>query len=113
MALATADLPPDESILVRLQEMGDIVVRMMRTAIDAFSRRDLELCQKLPVMDDPVDDLNRGMYRQVVQLAGDPARPEGGVRMKVVARQLGRVGANAVGIGEPGGVLLQGPLREV
>jgi len=112
MALATADLPPDESILVRLQEMGDIVVRMMRTAIDAFSRRDLELCQKLPVMDDPVDDLNRGMYRQVVQLAGDPARLEWGIRMNVVARQLERVGDNAVDIGEQVAFLLTGQFRE-
>ena len=112
MSHVTADLPPDESILVRLQEMGDIVVRMMRTAIDAFSRRDLELCQKLPVMDDPVDDLNRGMYRQVVQLAGDPSRLEWGIRMNVVARQLERVGDNAVDIGEQVAFLLTGQFRE-
>ena len=112
MSHVTAELPPDESILVRLQEMGDIVVRMMRTAIDAFSRRDLELCQRLPVMDDPVDDLNRGMYRQVVQLAGDPARLEWGIRMNVVARQLERVGDNAVDIGEQVAFLLTGEFRE-
>ena len=112
MSHVTAELPPDESILVRLQEMGDIVVRMMRTAIDAFSRRDLELCQKLPVMDDPVDDLNRGMYRQVVQLAGDPSRLEWGIRMNVVARQLERVGDNAVDIGEQTAFVVTGLFRE-
>src|SRR5437660_7133097 len=112
IAEATADLPPQETILVRLQEMGDVVVRMLRTAIDAFSRRDLELTQKLPVMDDPVDDLNRGMYRQVVALASDPAALEWGIRMNVVARQLERVGDNAVDIGEQVAFLLTGQFRE-
>ena len=112
IAEATADLPPQETILVRLQEMGDVVVRMLRTAIDAFSRRDLELALKLPVMDDPVDDLNRGMYRQVVALANDPAALEWGIRMNVVARQLERVGDNAVDIGEQVAFLLTGQFRE-
>ena len=112
LARATAKLPPQETILVRLQEMGDVVVRMVRTAIDAFSRRDLELCQKLPLMDDPVDDLNRGMYRQVVALANDPAALEWGIRMNVVARQLERVGDNAVDIGEQVAFLLTGEFRE-
>jgi phosphate transport system protein len=112
IAQATADLPPQETILVRLQEMSDVVVRMLRTAIDAFSRRDLELAQKLPVMDDPVDDLNRGMYRQVVALADDPAALEWGIRMNVVARQLERVGDNAVDIGEQVAFLLTGQFRE-
>src|SRR5437870_829166 len=42
LARATAELPPQESILVRLQEMGDIVVRMIRAAVAAVTRRDLE-----------------------------------------------------------------------
>jgi phosphate transport system protein len=109
---ATAKLPSQESILVRLQEMGDVVVKMLRTAMDAFSRRDLELSQRLPVMDDPVDDLNRGMYRQVVDLASDPAALEWGIRMNVVARALERVGDNAVDIGEQVAFLLTGQFRE-
>ena len=112
MSRANADLPPQETILVRLQEMGDIVVRMMRTAMDAFIRRDLELARRLPLMDDPVDDLNRGMYRQVVTLAADPSALEWGIRMNVVARQLERVGDNAVDIGEQVAFLLTGEFRE-
>ena len=112
IAHATAALPSQDTILVRLQEMADVVVRMLRTAIDAFSRRDLELAQKLPVMDDPVDDLNRGMYRQVVALAADPAALEWGIQMNVVARALERVGDNAVDIGEQVAFLLTGQFQE-
>jgi phosphate transport system protein len=112
IAESTSNLPPQDTILVRLQEMGDVVVRMLRTAIDAFSRRDLELARKLPVMDDPVDDLNRGMYRQVVALAADSAALEWGIRMNVAARALERVGDNAVDIGEQVAFLLTGEFQE-
>jgi len=112
IALATMDLPRSEIILSHLQEMADTVTAMVRTAIDAFLRRDLELCMRLPRMDDPVDELNRGMYRQVVALADDPLRLEWGIRMNVVARQLERVGDNAVDVGEQVGFLLTGEFRE-
>jgi phosphate transport system protein len=112
IALATMDLPRSEIILSHLQEMADTVTAMVRTAIDAFLRRDLELCMRLPLMDDPVDALNRGMYRQVVALADDPLRLEWGIRMNVVARQLERVGDNAVDVGEQVGFLLTGEFRE-
>jgi phosphate transport system protein len=85
---------------------------MIRTCMDAFARRDLELCLQLPDMDDPVDRLNMGMYKEVAQLAGDPRRLDWGLRMNVVARQLERVGDNAVDIAEQVGFLLTGEFRE-
>jgi phosphate transport system protein len=112
MALATMELPSDPTILAHLEEMADVVGRMLHTAIDAFVRRDLALCLQLPSMDDPVDALNRGMALQVVRLASDPARLEWGIRMNVVARQLERVGDHAVDIGEQVGFLLTGEFRE-
>src|SRR5919198_3248482 len=71
ITLLTRDQPATDRIVAHLQEMSDIVVRMLNTALDAFTRRDLDLCLKLPRMDDPVDELNRGMYRDVVGLGGD------------------------------------------
>jgi phosphate transport system protein len=113
MAVASADLPREQSILDHLQEMGDIVTHMVRVALDAFARRDLELCLELPTMDDPVDILNRNMYRKVVALGGgDQSALEWGIRMNVVSRQLERVGDNAVDIGEQVGFLLTGEFRE-
>ena len=74
--------------------------------------RDARLAQELPQMDDPIDHLNRGMYREVVALAGDPRQLEWGVQMHMVARQLERVGDNAVDIGEQVAFLLTGEFRE-
>jgi phosphate transport system protein len=112
MALAARDLPSSETILLHLSEMGDLVTAMLRTAMEGFASRDLGLCMRLPLMDDPVDELNRGMYRHVVKLSGDEAALEWGIRMNVVARQLERVGDNAVDIGEQVAYLLTGEFRE-
>jgi phosphate transport system protein len=110
--LATMELPTSAVILSHLAEMAEVVSRMVHTAMEAFERRDLDLCLKLPEMDDPVDQLNRGMYVEVVKLAGDPALLEWGIQMNVAARALERVGDNAVDIGEQVSFLLTGEFRE-
>lgn len=106
------DLPRSDTVLLHIREMSDVVRTMIRTAMDAFARRDLDLCLQLPRMDDPVDRLNRGMYEEVAALARDPGLLDWGLRMNMVARQLERVGDHAVDIGEQVGFLLTGEFRE-
>jgi phosphate transport system protein len=110
--LVTRELPGSATVLRNIGEMGDIVVPMTRIAMDALRRRDLELCLKLPVMDDPVDRLNRNMHLEVMKLADDHRALDWGLHMNLVARALERVGDNAVDIGEQVGFLLTGEFRE-
>ncbi len=110
--LVTSDLPSQATIVQQIGEMGDIVVEMVRTAMDAFRRRDLDLCTKLPAMDDPVDRLNRNMHFEVAKLADDPQALDWGMHMNLAARALERVGDNAVDIGEQVAFLLTGEFRE-
>jgi phosphate transport system protein len=112
MTKATLELPSSETVVTQLREMGEICGSMLRTSLEAFARRDAELAEKLPEMDDPIDRLNRNMYREVVALAADPAALEWGIRMNVVSRQLERVGDNAVDIGELVAFLVTGQFRE-
>jgi phosphate transport system protein len=112
IAQATSRLPSNQSILTHLREMADVVRPMIRTALDAFVRRDLELAVALPAMDDPVDRLNRGMYREVAACAGNPEMLEWAVRMMVVSRQLERAGDHAVDIAEQVAFLLTGEFQE-
>jgi len=112
MALSVVHLPPSQTMLAHLVEMGVLVRNMIRTAMEALSRRDLALALGLGTMDDPVDRLNRGMCSQVVKLASSKAALEWGIRMNVVARQLERVGDNAVDIGEQVAYLITGEFRE-
>lgn len=110
--LSVRDLPGSEKVTAHIREMGDIVRPMIRTAMEAFRNRDLSLCLQLPEMDDPVDRLNLGMYQEVAALADDPAQLDWGLRMLVLARNLERVGDNAVDVAEQVGFLLTGEFRE-
>jgi phosphate transport system protein len=110
--LVTRDLPGNAAIVQQIGEMGDIVVDMVRTAMDALRRRDRELCLKLPAMDDPVDRLNRNMHFEVAKLAGDRQALDWGMHMNMAARALERVGDNAVDIGEQVSFLLTGEFVE-
>jgi phosphate transport system protein len=108
----TRDLPSNTTILTHLREMADVVRPMIRSSLDAFGRRDLALAQALPAMDDPVDRLNRNMYREVAGCAGEPDMLEWAIRMMVVSRQLERVGDHAVDIAEQVAFLLTGEFQE-
>ena len=110
--LAVKDEPGSESMRQQIAEMGSIVVGMVRTAMEALGRRDLELCLKLPTMDDPVDRLNRSTHLEALKLADDPRSLDWGLHMNMAARALERVGDNAVDIGEQVGFLLTGEFRE-
>ena len=108
----SSNLPRNATIVQQIGEMGDIVVDMVRVAMDALRRRDLELCMRLPKMDDPVDRLNRNMHFEVAKLADDPKALEWGMHMNLAARALERVGDNAVDIGEQVSFLVSGEFRE-
>lgn len=110
--LATQDLPASATMQQQLAEMGDISVLMIRTAMEAFGRRDLSLCQKLPLMDDPIDRLNRATHLEALKLADDPRALDWGMHMNMAARALERVGDNAVDIGEQVGFLITGEFVE-
>jgi phosphate transport system protein len=112
MQKVTKDLPANETILQQIGEMGHIVVEMVRVAMDALRRRDLELCLRLPKMDDPVDRLNRNMHFEVAKLADEPRALEWGMHMNLAARALERVGDNAVDLGEQVSFLVSGEFRE-
>jgi phosphate transport system protein len=110
--LSVRHLAGNDQVRSHIREMGDIVRPMIRTAMEAFRNRDLSLCLQLPEMDDPVDRLNLGMYQEIAALADDPAQLGWGLRMLVLARNLERVGDNAVDVAEQVGFLLTGEFRE-
>ncbi len=112
IARVVRDLPRSEMIVTHLVEMCDVVRPMLRSAMESFAKRDLNLAHRLPEMDDPVDRLNRGMYREVAACSGDQDLLEWAVRMMVVSRQLERVGDHAVDIAEQVAFLLTGEFQE-
>lgn len=112
LALATHGLRTNERILSHLATMASTAREMIRAAVEAFARRDLELALRLQEMDEPIDLINRGMYKEVAACGGDPELLEWAVRMMIVSRQIERAGDHAVDIAEQVAFLLTGEFRE-
>jgi phosphate transport system protein len=105
-------LPQIPGVLRDLEEMGKLALSMVGTAMDALARRDVDLAQTLPELDDPIDQLNRRMMPKMLEASGDKLMLECGIRMYVVSRQIERIGDNAVDIGEQVAFLVTGQFRE-
>ena len=110
--LASGDVPGSAAMRAVIAEMGERVVAMIRTAMEAFTNRDLDRCLELPKMDDLVDRLNRSSHLEALKLAEDQASLDWGLHMNLAARSLERAGDNAVDIGEQIGYLVTGEFRE-
>jgi phosphate transport system protein len=112
MGKLTHDLPSSPTVTAQLEEMGGIAQKMIGAAMDAFSRRDLDLAKTLPELDEPIDRLNRGMLQEVLDISDDKRMLEWGIRMHVVSRQIERVGDHAVDVAEQVAYLMTGVFRE-
>lgn len=112
LAQVTYGLPRSEAIIASIREMGDLVRPMIRAGIEAFVRRDIDEARLLPAMDEPVDRLNRNLYKQVVECGSDPQLLEWATRMMIVSRALERIGDQVVDIAEQVAFLLTGELQE-
>ncbi len=90
----------------RLPEVLDVIMRMGRLARDevvqarhALTLRDGDLAADLRRRDQELNELNRAVVRQTVELGQDSDTREWLLTMAMVARAFERVGDNAVDIG--------------
>jgi phosphate transport system protein len=104
--------PSNSPMLTRLQEMGMRAGELLDTALRAFSERDAELAEELPVKDNVLDRLNRGMLEDLKEYAGDEKSFEWAVNFILVARYMERMGDHAVDIGERTSYMVTGVMRE-
>jgi phosphate transport system protein len=110
--LRTTALPTSSGMLAQIDEMGDLVVQMIRIALEAFAQRDVGRAEQLQKLDDPVDRLNRATHIEALKLAEDPPALDWGLHANLAARALERVGDQAVDIGEQVAYLVTGEFRE-
>ncbi|HZD67888.1 MAG TPA: PhoU domain-containing protein, partial [Actinomycetes bacterium] len=105
---------PDPEILTTLREMGEHAKQMVSAALDCFTRRDVDLAERLPIMDQPLDELNERVFRQLENLPSDRTPPgPWASRMVLVARYLERLGDHSVDIGEQVVFIVTGEVREL
>lgn len=110
--LAGHAYPPDSPMVDRLREMGVRASEMLDIALTSFASRDLGLAESLPVKDNAIDRLNRGMLDDLKQYVDDDASFEWATNIVLVSRYLERFADHAVDIGEQVSYLVTGVLRE-
>jgi len=101
-------LPRVERICGKVREMGDLVRPMIRTAMGAWVRHDVDEARLLPAMDEPVDRLNANMYKEMVAVADSPELLEWAAKMILVSRALERIGDQSVDFAEQTAYLVTG-----
>jgi len=101
-------LPRVERICEQVREMGDLVRPMIRTAVEAYVRKDVDEARLLPAMDQPVDRLNANMYKETVAVSDNKLLLEWATKMLMVSRALERIGDQAVDFAEQAAYLVTG-----
>ncbi len=110
--LAGHEPPTDESILARVERMGRQAISQVGQSKQAFARRDVALAEDLVRQDDEIDRLNREIFGLALETGENPDAREWGMHMMLVARQIERIGDNAVDIGEQTAFVVTGLFRE-
>ncbi len=105
-------LPLDEELIQGFDEMASRAEEMIRVALDSFVSRDVAGAESLVDLDELLDRTNRRVVEHVLELGGDPALREWGLRMIIVSRCLERIGDHVVDIGEQTAYLVTGEFRE-
>jgi phosphate transport system protein len=110
--LSGHNAPADDELVAGLERMGALVRSQVRQARQAFELRDPELAEDLVRQDAEVNRLNRECFARALAIGDDPDTREWASYMMIVARQLERVGDNAVDIGEQAAFVVTGLFRE-
>ena len=99
-ALSVAKMTFKES-LMELPQMSQIAEAMLRDALDSFVHVSPELAQAVLKRDDLIDDLNRSMTIEVIELLQNKRKfIEGGLELIRVSRNLERIADLATNIAE-------------
>ncbi len=86
---------------IDIPHMANLVESMVRKALDAFVKRDVDLARGVLVSDDAVDSLRDTIYSQLISfMQEDPTSVQQAVALLFVARDLERIADHATNIAE-------------
>jgi phosphate transport system protein len=104
--------PSDPQMLDYIQSMGLQARQQVVQCGQAFARRDVLMAQDLVRQDDEIDRLNREVFHHALEIGDDADQREWAMHMMLVARNIERIGDNAVDIGEQTAFVVTGLFRE-
>jgi phosphate transport system protein len=95
-----ASHPPVKK-LIDIPRMASIAQTMLRDALDAFVRRDVDLAQQVLTEDDKLDALKTQIFRELLTyMLQDTSTIEPALDLILVSRHLERIGDHATNIAE-------------
>ena len=87
--------------LIDIPLMAEIAQTMLRDALDAFVRRDVDLAQHVLDEDDRLDALKTQIFRELLTyMLQDPSTIEPALDLILVSRHLERIGDHATNVAE-------------
>ena len=87
--------------LIDIPLIADIAQNMLRDALDAFVRHDVDLAQHVLDEDDRLDALKTQMFRELLTfMLQDPTTIEPALDLILVSRHLERIGDHATNVAE-------------
>jgi phosphate transport system protein len=87
--------------LIDIPRMGDIAQHMLRDALDAFVRRDVQLAEAVLAQDDQLDALKTQIFRELLTfMLATPETIEPALDLILISRHLERIGDHATNIAE-------------
>ena len=92
---------PPVKKLIDIPRMASIAQAMLRDALDAFVRRDIELAQQVLSEDDKLDALKTQIFRELLTyMLQDPETIEPALDLILISRHLERIGDHATNVAE-------------
>ncbi len=92
---------PPVKELIDIPRMGVIAQSMLRDALDAYVRRDLQLAQAVLDRDDELDALKTLVFRELLtHMMRDQATVEPALDLILISRHLERIGDHATNVAE-------------
>ncbi|HWW84799.1 MAG TPA: phosphate signaling complex protein PhoU [Vicinamibacterales bacterium] len=87
--------------LIDIPRMATIAQGMLRDALDAFVKRDIELAKQVLNADDTLDGLKNQIFRELLTyMLQDPTTIEPALELILISRHLERIGDHATNIAE-------------
>lgn len=84
-----------------IRSMTGVTLRLLRSVLEAFERRDVEIAGDVWAQDDEVDDLYESVFRQVIaHMADEPSSVRCGTYLLWVAHDLERMSDRVTNIAE-------------
>jgi len=92
---------PPVKELIDIPRMADIAQEMLRDALDAYVRRDIELAHHVLNEDDALDSLKTQVFRELLTyMLQDPSKIEPSLDLILISRHLERIGDHATNVAE-------------